>query len=275
MTKPVFIMPEFGQEADTYVAPVFNEDDVWIRNFQEGTHRVRLLQEPAKFVTYRQHYDGGIKKTFPCTEDTATCLGCTSDNERTRKRPRQYAFNALDSEGTVRLYRVGVGVKEDMESEANDRKDEGKDPSLTGVDMIIKRTGKTMDDTKYRVKLGDEYPVDVREDMYNIKQILATHYLQALEASGIDIESLMEGGTDTAHEAPVTDIKSKAATKKPSQVAAKKEPVTGDVVISMDTIEECSLSQLKAFLTGKDIEFPERGTRTVIEGLVVQALAPF
>jgi hypothetical protein len=262
MTAPSFVMPDFGQDADTYVAPVFDPDDIWIKNFQEGTHRVRLLQEPGKFVTYRQHYDAGIKKTFPCTEDTQTCLGCTSDAERTRKRPRQYAFNALDAEGNLGLYRVGVGVKEDMESEIADRVSEGKSASLLGVDVIIKRTGKTMDDTKYRVKLGEEYPVEFTEDLYNIKKVLADHYLQALEAAGVDVEALLAESSEPEHDEPVAPKKAAAKTKAKSDKPGYELPEGSP--------EDWTLTQLKDYLTQADVEFNERAGRAVLEPIVTQ-----
>jgi hypothetical protein len=256
-----FTLPAFGQDADEYVPVVFDENDIWIKKFKEGTHRLRLLQEPTKFVTYREHYDGEIKKTFPCTEDTQTCLGCTSDKERTRKRPRQFAFNALDDQGRLNLYKVGTGVKDDLVDEMEDN-----GGTLLDRDVVIIRKGTTLDDTRYKVKLGDKYDVEFTEDIHNIKKVLADHYLQALEASGVDIEGLLEGPTDAAHEEPVAPKKA-AAKKTAAKAAPVEEPADPE-----DSVEDWPLSKLKAYCEKNKIEFPDRGGRAVLEPLVKEHL---
>ena len=254
-----FKLPEFGIDADQYVPVTFNEDDVWIKKFQVGTWRIRLLDEPGcdgtpkdspKFKGYREHYSKDIKKTFPCTEDIKTCVGCTSDQEATRRRPQQFAFNALDAEGNLQLYKVGVGLWKDLKDEQSDN-----GGTLLDRDISIKREGTTIDDTRYRLKLaGQPYDVNYSGKMHNIRKILGTHYLEACKALGIDIGEDDEPG-DVAHEAPVSKTRS----------AAKS---TTSAVASTEAVEDWQTSALKEYLDTAQIEYPAKGTRSVLEPLV-------
>ena len=254
-----FTLPDFGQDADEYVPAVFDPDDIWIKKFKPGSHRLRLLVEPNKFTSYREHYSKVLSLSFPCTEDTNSCtMGCQSDHEATRKRQRFFAFNALDDQGRLNLFKVGVGVWEDLKDEQ-----EEAGGSLLDRDITIIRKGTTMDDTRYKVRVGEPYPAPFDGEVYNIKQILAQHYMKALEASGADIENMLSQEAKS-EAASIPDEEIKPAAKK----AAPKGEATVTAIGNAEPVEDWPVSRMKAFLDEHEVEFPPRAARSVLEPLV-------
>lgn len=197
-------MPRFGETADKYDKRRGDESDVWIKGFREGETRVRLLEPTSKWITYREHYAGEIKKFVPCSED-ADCPACSSPQEKTRTRSRKYAVNTLDGDGrhgvhkiNSRLYRVLKGREERLTT-INDR------------DYTVVRSGAGLD-TIYDLEPGEKYTIDIDFDMHPIGELLEGAFDAAVAAfNGDDLE-------DDADEEPAA----KPATKKagPSRIKA-------------------------------------------------------
>lgn len=59
---------------------------------KEGAMTVRFLEEPTEWVNYYEHFDGTIRKSYPCIE--TQCPGCATEERRTSR----YLANALDVE---------------------------------------------------------------------------------------------------------------------------------------------------------------------------------
>lgn len=59
---------------------------------KEGSITVRFLDEPTEWINYYEHFDGAIRKSYPCIE--AQCPGCATEERRTSR----YLANALDIE---------------------------------------------------------------------------------------------------------------------------------------------------------------------------------
>jgi hypothetical protein len=250
----------FGQKAGSYVQPVIDEDDVWIKTFRPGETRVRFLEVTGEWITYREHFDPGLRKSYPCTEDTSSCMGCTSDLERVRQRPRKFAFNALDDKGRLNVYKIGNKLKVRLEGR------EQRQKTLLDRDYTIIRTGTTMDTTDYDFEYGDRYDIVFDKDLHNIQQILASQYLQAIETAGGQ-EDL---STDAAHDEPVAPKKAKAAPKVVEDEEPEEKPkakVAPKPTEDEEPFDEWPLSRLKAYLNANDVEFPERASRATLVGL--------
>jgi hypothetical protein len=245
--------PKFGTRAEDYVPTEIDPDDIWIKTFKVGETRHRILQDTKDWITWREHYDPALRLSYPCTEDSSSCKGCTSDVERVRQRPRRYGYNALNDKGHLSVYKMGSKLKERLAGR------EQRQGTLTDRDYTIIRTGTTMDTTEYDYEYGDRYEVDTKElELYDIQDILAGQYLKALEAYGAKDEG--EPADDSAHDASVTPIDKAKTTKKDEP--ADNEPV-----------EDWPLSRLKAFLENERVEFPARAARSVLVPLVQEVLA--
>ena len=254
--------PVFGQRAEEYVPVEIDPDDIWIKTFKVGETRIRILQPTKDWITWREHYDPSVKLSFPCTEDSTSCRGCTSDVERVRQRPRRYGFTALNDKGHLSVYKMGSKLKERLAGR------EQRQGTLEDRDYTIIRTGTTMDTTEYDYEYGDRYEVDTKDlELYDIQDILAGQYLKALEAYGDEADS--EPADDEAHDASVTSIdKGKAAKGKDKTEKASDwiEP------FREEPVGDWPLSRLKAFLEKAEVEFPARAARAVLEPLAQEVL---
>lgn len=132
-------------------------DGIYLRSFKKGETKVRFLQEPGDWFEYREHYDQGIGKSFPCTR-TQNCPGCTSDNERTRNNPRRYGtFVYLVDQKRVLPFKITQRASDRLTIRA-----ERNDGTLLSRDYIIIKSGSGLD-TDYDVDQDERYALDIDE----------------------------------------------------------------------------------------------------------------
>jgi hypothetical protein len=98
-----------------------------------------------------------MNKSFPCTR-TASCPGCSSDNERTRNNPRRYGtFVYLVDQKRVLPFKVPQRLSERLTLRA-----ERNDGTLRNRDYVIIRSGAGLD-TDYDVDQDERYALDIEE----------------------------------------------------------------------------------------------------------------
>ena len=145
---------KIGEEADQYEARRAEMDeDVWLKGFKEGETKVRPWPKPVgTWVSYREHYDPNAKRFYPCCEQP-DCVGCTSEFERVRNRPRKWIMPAIDAEGRLQYFKMGARTFRKFKSR------EQRDPEggLSGRDWLVVRTGSGFNDTEYDVDPGEKY----------------------------------------------------------------------------------------------------------------------
>ena len=98
-------MVKIGERARDYLDRRGDEDEVWIRGFKDPSTRLRFVQPVDDWTTYREHFEESAGY-FGCSEER-DCVGCNDPSERTRQRPRRYAFNAYDERGRLTVSRSG------------------------------------------------------------------------------------------------------------------------------------------------------------------------
>lgn len=142
---------KFGTKSSD--APKFDGD--YLRNFKKGETVGRFLQEPEDFIMFYEHYLGN--KSFPCTEDTRRCPGCTHENADVQRRSRKYAtyFYNVAQKFTA-PHRLAVGLNNKMEA----RKDRN-DGTILSRDFAVIRSGEGLN-TDYDVDQEDKYEVDIK-----------------------------------------------------------------------------------------------------------------
>lgn len=246
---------KFGQQSSE-VKDTSSEE--YLRPFRKGTTVVRFLQEPGQFVHYREHYIGG--KSFPCTDNTKRCPGCTHESEDVSKRSRKYAAMVYNVERKqVAPYKLAVGLNNKMEARY-DRNDK----TILTRDFAVIRTGDGLS-TDYDVDQEDKYELDIKAllktyDGSSIEKILKDTF----EAIWGD-SSKYEGDDDNQNLATVTNITKEAP--------AKEDPA--DIPPGLRTKEEqAEVDKAK----DDDVEVSEvelkKMTRSELEGLWKRAKLP-
>lgn len=261
-------MVRFGETAEENAARRASFDgEIWIKGFKEGQTRLRFLQPTGTWVTYREHYAEG-PGYFPCSEDTATCPGCNDSSERTRNRARRYAFNALNENGHVSVFKLGSRVYKTLKAR------EQRLETIQDRDYTIIRDGKTKDDTTYDIEPGDKYAIDMNDvEFIDIAQVLLDKHNEAREAYGLpplDEEGNVVGdqGEPEVAEAAMSPA---AVTEKARETAEAQTPAL-DPVQALHSgvllVQDADTSDLKKFLEVKGIEAPPRAPRGRLETIV-------
>lgn len=291
----------FGVKSKDYVPPTIDPDDVWIKGIMVGDHKVRFLEPTEEWVTYREHYDVSRRRYFPCTEDTQTCPGCTSDAERTRSRQRRYAFNALNDRGLLNVYKVGKEFRDRL------AKREQRVGSLMDRDYLLIREGKGKDDTTYDYEGQDISDCPFDGELFDIREALKNQYMQYLELLAGN-ETAGDTADDAAHEEPVKAEEPKKAAARTrtakkdegdeaqtAPAAAEPQAGSGDPStgvekdknsanafedgLTVDQVDEIlddwTLRQMKDYLEERDIEYPARAGRPALAPLVKQSYFGF
>lgn len=171
-------MPNFGKKASEYEKErEAASDEVWIKGFRDGETRIRFLDEPDDFVTYREHYEEAIGY-FPCSEES-DCVGCKDDSAKVRDRSRKFAFHALNSENSQQVFKVGSRLQRTLKSKAQ------RLGTICDRDYTVIRSGKGMNEITYDLESGDKYDTSYdpkSEPPYDIGGILNRRYADAVEA---------------------------------------------------------------------------------------------
>lgn len=171
-------------------------DEVWIRGFKEGVRRLRILDPTSDWWAYREHFGGKELGYYPCLEDPA-CIGDNALSERERNTSRKYAFNAMDENGRVNVYKLGGRLRKKFKM-AEQR--HGADV-LARRDVDIIRSGSGFGDTEYDYDWGEEYELEDppdEADKHNLGEVVTAKYY-ATEALAID------GGHDDGAEPEHSD----------------------------------------------------------------------
>ena len=196
------IQLQFGQKKKD--APDdYDGDGMYLRGFKDGDTKVRFLEETDDWIVFREHYNKE-RRAFPCTEDKATCPGCTSDDDDVSRSSRKYATNVHVVKGNyVAPYRIPISLAKRMFARA-----ERNDGKITDRDYIIMRSGKGLE-TDYDVDPEDKYDV-------NTKSLLK---------DGMDISEILERMFEENAPGVAAPKKSRFEDKdeKPARRAAKKE----------------------------------------------------
>lgn len=135
----------------------------YLRNPAKGETLVRYLEEVDDWLLFYEHYnpDG---RSFPCTEDRATCPGCTHPNEKVSERKRKYAVQCwLPKKDVVLPYRMPVTVVDRMTVRS-----ERNGGTILNRDYVVIKSGSGFD-TEYDVDQEDKYPVDIADLKKKIK----------------------------------------------------------------------------------------------------------
>lgn len=253
-----------GTNAEDYVAPEIDPDDIWIKGFKTGETKVHFLHPITKAVTYREHYDGAVRKFVPCLE-TPECKACQSPNERTRKRQRRYAFNALNDKGMVNVFKIGKKFYDRLVR----IEQRGK---LLGYDYTVVRVGSSMEDTDYDAEIGDKNDIDTDGlELYDLKKVLGDHYLGYLEALAGDENEDSDG---PAGDAVTGQDKPKKTWDDPFEdgTTTLDGEAKGEVYDPSDPPEDWPGSRLKEYCDKHDIEYPLKATKSTLIPLVEQHL---
>lgn len=188
---------KFGQTlAADYEPEEFSADDVYIRTFKDGTTRVRIAPCEGQdkhgnrvvgafaWPTQREHYDPGLQISYGCIADLGApqseCKGCSSDQERIRKRSRYYYVNAFDKDNQLRIFKFGIKVWTTLSSRQERLARPGSEQPLSDVDILVTRMGKDFNDITYDIDWGEKYPVDFPAEMFDIPKILGQKFEEAM-----------------------------------------------------------------------------------------------
>lgn len=272
----------FGTKSKDYTPVTIDPDDVWIKGLQTGDTKIRFLEPTDEWITYREHYDPAVRRSFPCTEDTNTCPGCTSDSERTKGRSRKYAFNALNDRGMLNVYKVGSKFRNRLQQR------EQRIGTLLDRDYVLIRTGTNKDNTEYDYEGMERSDCDFDGELYDIPKALSGQYMQYLEMlAGADQEP---AGAEEVHEEEVKPKPrgqvSKTAEEIDAEYAAAQREKAAEETKATETadltpeqfdeeLEDWTLSKMKDYLNEKGVEFPARAGRPVLGPLCKKAYFGF
>lgn len=161
---------QFGQRRGD--APEIESDGRYLRNFKKGEVKVRFLEETQDWIVFREHYLEG--KSFPCTQDSDSCPGCTHPDEDVQRASRKYATNIylVDVEKTL-PFRIPVSLAKSMDTRSD--KNGG---TILNRDYVVMRSGKGLD-TEYDVDSDERYALDTKsllKDGLDINELLEESY---------------------------------------------------------------------------------------------------
>lgn len=260
-------MGKFTTKAGDYVPP--SGDDVWIKGLKQGDNRVRILQPTNTFDCFREHYAEG-PGFFMCDE-TKKCPGCLDPNEKVQKRTRKWAFNAIEQNGRLSVFKIGAKLFGQLEG-----REQRNNGTLLDRDWILVREGTGLQ-TSYYPEAGDKYEIEWPTAIYDVENAVARKYFEACEAFGVAPN--IQGDASEVWMAPYS-----SDTK--VQVNEDKELTVDDIAVKTATPANEQLDQpqdsndpdtwptltVKAFLDERKIEYPARAPRTRLVEYAREAL---
>jgi hypothetical protein len=217
--------------------PVYSGSD-YIRNLKKGETTLRFLQECEDWVMYREHYslDG---KSFPCTNDRATCPGCTDPNERVSRSSRKYAANVLIKPNDMHVViKMPVTVVNKFEARS-----ERNDGTITNRDYVIFKSGEGLD-TEYDVENGDKYEVDKSPyKLFDVEEMLVDAFESA---NGVSVDD----------QSPKVQAEDDIPPSKPQSQSAS-EDAEEEVVITEEQLRKMDLFELAQVFKQANLELPK------------------
>lgn len=281
---------KFGSAARDYVPP--SDDDVWIKKPKPGDTRLRVVQPTKSFHTWREHYVEGIGSFF--CDDSPECFGCKSEVEKEARKSRFYGFNALEANGRLSVFKIGVKFYTKLQN-----REQRAGGSLTDRDYTIIRSGTGLE-TDYDLDPGEKYQVELPEEIYDIENAIGRKYYAAMGEYGkeFDVDDMAEvepiyvnrleyisrfdeapdlvgSATAAKPEQPKSAVKAPAkAVSTRIAPAAHKAVAAAEPDEAQSTVGETEQSparlvvsalpttQLKAFLDEAGVEYPNRAPRS-------------
>lgn len=158
-------------------APLAGGNGIYMRNFPKGETKVRFLEEPDEWILYYEHYttDG---KAFPCTQETETCPGCTSEIESVQRRSRKYGTWVFNPQWNDTVpYKLAMTLANRLTARA-----ERNGGTITNRDYVIIRSGEGLK-TEYDVDQDERYVMDIdtllgKAPMGSIEEVLQDMFSQ-------------------------------------------------------------------------------------------------
>lgn len=214
----------------------------FIRTLEEGSHKFRFLPpragETSPFKIVWEHYvdlaSGGTGFVCPREMAKQPCPTCResarlllsdkpADQERGKRlQPRQYTYALVidrnDEAAGAKVLRIGRSVHQDLLNFRNELKLNFTHPQ-TGIDIIITRKGKGLNDTEYKTITDPEgrSPLcETNEELIDLFESLPDLNSYARVPPIEEIEARLRGEKFTPQQIGVRDA------GKPSQLPAGK-----------------------------------------------------
>jgi len=208
----------FGQTWDEVENSTTTSNNGYIKYFKNDTTTFRVLQEPADWIGYWEHFNPG-GYPFPCTTDRSTCPGCTSRNEKMKSASRRIAIQVLEGE-YVNVYKFPKTLADKLSNRA-DRNGSACDRDYTVIKI---KTRKANGDIKvdYDLEGHDKIAVDTSGLQFNdVEQMLADAYEQAWG----DSDSALQTQSNAEQKQDEDEVKSRLkVVKEEPEWAVKEEP---------------------------------------------------
>lgn len=194
-----------------------SEGMAWVRGFREGETLVRILQPTKDWWKFPEHYSPKLG-FFACNSatneaDPVECIGCSDPAERVRNRSFKFAFNAVDKDGRIRVFKLGSGMRKKLLK----REQALGSDILQRRDIKVIRIGSSFGETEYDYEWGDEYALDNppgEDELNDLGEVITESYWEAVKKSQED-----DSEPDTEpHEAP--DDEGEPQAEKPARKSA-------------------------------------------------------
>lgn len=170
---------------------------------EDGDNTVRIVSEPLKRVS---HYVEADKRSYRCTaKEMGICAYCSADN----KPKKKYVFYIIDrADKNIKIAEFGMSV-----AGALDKFRVTKDyefASVPAYDIIITKTGKGRDNTKYTVVAARSNTPITPEEQAAIDELRPlSEVIAAIEGKQDNSEAAAPTAplvTPTAEEVPIEDL---------------------------------------------------------------------
>ena len=229
-------------------APAVNSSGVWINAFKGGETVVRFIDEMDSWTQFTEHYNSD-GHWYPCTKDSS-CTGCSSSNEKERKKSTKYATNVyLVKTGDVRAYKIPITLANALE-----RRAERNNGTITNRDYAILKSGSGMD-TTYDVDQESRYELDLddlRKQGSDIEDLLRERFEEV-----VGVTATQEGGEK--EEFPFEE--------------AAAEQSSAAVEIDIKQIQRMSIAELRDLAADADVDISEAEGKKEITASIIKALA--
>lgn len=276
-----------------------NNDDVWIRTFNQESTIIRIAPVEAvledgrevkgteAWIKELEHYDKkGFGRSFPCPVPHGfrkdQCPGCTHKDEDVRKRSAKWYFNALDDKDYLRVFKIGVKLLRKFKLR------EQRLGTLSDRDYEVIRSGKEFNEIEYDLEAGDKDTREFPEELHDIGEILSRNWKEALEYYSGKTSGKAEETDDHEEDAPLRDeqasMKDKLAAERAERNGGSKEE--GEKILSdkdilelwgkhpePSDIEAAETADIKEWLTAMEVEFPSRAPRSRLVSMAKEKAA--
>lgn len=230
----------------------------FIRYLRQGDNTFRILQDPDEWIYYWEHFNpGGF--AFPCTNDRASCPGCTSKVDKMKGATRMAVFHGLVSMNDVEyvnVYKVPSNRVGDLLKNRFDR-----NGTLTDRDYTITKIKLDNGNVAWDIEGTNLTPINVAEykDQFkDIEQMLADAYEQSWGDPVVSRETEQRAADASTEDKVRSQVAAQKAslqkefgveqTPPPSEPEVESAPVTeGEDTISESDLRKMTAEDLKTF----------------------------